>query len=145
MRKKVQIWEVGVAPEILKIKKNLQVWGNREEICDALQKEIRQNEKFAENIEFPELKAHLDKQREQLNKNLAEAVECSKAMEYLVDSLSEDEIMLLRMKFEKGIPTEMICMKMFISRATFFRKQKAAFEKLAKMVFEGEGRWKLVY
>lgn len=124
------------------VKKHLQNWGRSTAILNSLQGEIRKLEASRARLkELPDkspAEESLEKSYEDRIRNLVteteEIIAHANAMELYIKALAPEKGQVLRLKFVNDASAEAIASKLYVGRATVFRRQNASLRELADMM-----------
>lgn len=116
--------------DMLEMKQCLRKWGRVNQVCNEYQDSIRKIDNFLKKLEGLSAKHEIDYLRsiytdkiKYLTDKIIELQKFSDEMEKRIDGMEAEDAMLIRLKYDKSATTESICIRLHISRSTFYRKQ----------------------
>lgn len=138
----VMIHRGKVTPERFRIKKMLRNWGQTVKSCEEVQQEIKRMTKLLRSLEGetgiePKTKEGLrESYRERiaaLEQRTAALLKRAEETERMIDRLEPIYARILRLRFLNGMSLDGVCMRVHISRATYFRYQEEWLKELEGM------------
>lgn len=124
------------------VKQELMAWKNAARLCGLLQDELTQIQKLKQDTAHvsegtqAELTACYDRRAQVLEAEILRLMGQQERIDQCVRRLEREQEMLLRLKYQKRLSIEAICLRMYISRSTFFRMQRKALLELAVLMAE---------
>lgn len=125
-----------------RVKQELEVWKNAARLCSILQEEMAQIQKLKQDAAQmsegaqAELTACYDRRAQVLEAEILRLMGQQERIDQCVRRLEREQEMLLRLKYQKRLSIEAICLRMYISRSTFFRMQRKALLELTVLMAE---------